>query len=240
MTELMREKLLQLVTEVESILTPKHDSQIVLGTPNHLYYISLSGVIIAPSGQPGTHMIQQTTKDCSPQLQKISVRNDGTVVKSQRQKNKSAQRRQPLISPGPQPTRIDLLNDLLAGKRQWDSNFMLQFMLDTSLSDASSLLKWQTWLFLCQSFLLDNVVWCSDPQNVIRTLHCRSTWRLFLQQCSSRRMEPLHRNNRSIDPSGRGTDETAAAYISQQTVFCTCTKCVLIEMDTLTTRSWTF
>jgi hypothetical protein len=29
MTELMREKLLQLVTEVESILTPKHDSRII-------------------------------------------------------------------------------------------------------------------------------------------------------------------------------------------------------------------
>ena len=40
MTELMREKLLQLVTESESILTPKHDSRILfLGTPQTTFTI---------------------------------------------------------------------------------------------------------------------------------------------------------------------------------------------------------
>ena len=41
MTELMREKLLQLCTEAESILTPKHDSRIMpAGTPQTPYYLS--------------------------------------------------------------------------------------------------------------------------------------------------------------------------------------------------------
>ena len=40
MTELMREKLLQLCTEAESILTPKHDSRILfLGTPQTTFTI---------------------------------------------------------------------------------------------------------------------------------------------------------------------------------------------------------
>ena len=40
MTELMREKLLQLCTEAESILTPKHDSRIcILGTPQTTFTV---------------------------------------------------------------------------------------------------------------------------------------------------------------------------------------------------------
>ena len=59
-------------------------------------------------------------------------------------------------------------------------------------------------------------------------------------QCQSGPTGNLTRNNRSIDPSGRGTDETTAAYISQHNGFLYLHEYELIEMDTQTRRYWTF
>jgi len=64
----------------------------------------------------------------------------------------------------------------------------------------------------------DQVVWCSDPQNVIKDLptvglpgdyfyspmQLQGEWTGFSESICS------------VDPSGRGTDETAAAFISQK------------------------
>ena len=58
-------------------------------------------------------------------------------------------------------------------------------------------------------------------------------------QCQSGQTGSLHGDNRSIDPSGRGTDETTAAYISQHNGFYL-HEMELIEMDTQTRRYWTF
>jgi hypothetical protein len=104
------------------------------------------------------------------------------------------------------------------------SNFMLQFMLDTSLSDA------QKFPLKCADLIItsvnpttapESVVWCSDPQNVIKDLptvglpgdyfyspmQLQGEWDSYSETICS------------IDPSGRGTDETAAAFISQRNGF---------------------
>ena len=104
------------------------------------------------------------------------------------------------------------------------SNFMLQFMLDTSLSDAEKFpLKCSDLVVTAvnPSTAPESVVWCSDPSNVIKELptvglpgdyfyspmQLQGTWNPYTETICS------------IDPSGRGTDETAAAYISQRNGF---------------------
>jgi len=62
---------------------------------------------------------------------------------------------------------------------------MLQFMLDTSLSDAEKfplkMLLTLLSLVLIPTTAPDSIVWCSDPQNVIKDLPTVGlTWRLFL------------------------------------------------------------
>jgi hypothetical protein len=206
MTELMREKLLQLCTEAESILTPKEDSRIMyLGTP-------------------------QTTFTVYKRLAERSYK--------------------PFVWPARYPRKTTIYEGLLApqlvedidnGAKKWDvtddrfdnedliereasmgrSNFMLQFMLDTSLSDADKFpLK-------CSDLVVtsvnpksapESVIWCSDPQNVIKDLpivglpgdyfyspmQLQGEWDSYTETICS------------IDPSGRGSDETTAAYLSQR------------------------
>ena len=206
MTELMREKLLQLCTEAESILTPNEDSRIMyLGTP-------------------------QTTFTVYKRLAERSYK--------------------PFVWPARYPRKItnyegllapQLVEDLDKGAEKWDvtddrfdnedliereasmgrSNFMLQFMLDTSLSDADKFpLK-------CADLIVTSVnpksapesaIWCSDPQNVIKDLptvglpgdyfyspmQLQGDWDSYTETICS------------VDPSGRGSDETTAAYLSQR------------------------
>ena len=209
MTELMREKLLQLCTEAESILTPKEDSRIMyLGTPQTTFtvYKRLAERSYKPFVWPARYPRKTTNYEG-------------------------------LLAP-------QLVEDLDNGAEKWDvtddrfdnedliereasmgrSNFMLQFMLDTSLSDADKFpLK-------CADLVVtsvnpksapESVVWCSDPQNVIKDLpivglpgdyfyspmQLQGDWDSYQETICS------------IDPSGRGTDETTAAYISQRNGF---------------------
>jgi hypothetical protein len=104
------------------------------------------------------------------------------------------------------------------------SNFMLQFMLDTSLSDAEKFpLKFSDLVVTSvnPTQAPDAVVWCSDPRNVLKDLptvglpgdyfyspmQLQGEWTEYTETICS------------VDPSGRGTDETAATYISQKNGF---------------------
>jgi len=210
MTEFMREKLLQLCTEAESILTPKQDSRIMyLGTPQTTFTI----------------------------YRKLAERNYKPFVWPARYPRKVSQY-EGLLAP-------QLVEDIDGGAEKWDvtdpdrfdnedliereasmgrSNFMLQFMLDTSLSDA------EKFPLKCADLIVtsvnpttapESVVWCSDPQNVIKDLptvglpgdyfyspmQLQGEWSDYSETICS------------IDPSGRGSDETAAAYISQRNGF---------------------
>ena len=209
MTEFMREKLLQLCTEAESILTPKNDSRIMfLGTPQTTFTV----------------------------YRKLAERSYKPFVWPARYPRKVSQY-EGLLAP-------QLVEDIDGGAEKWDvtddrfdnedliereasmgrSNFMLQFMLDTSLSDA------EKFPLKCSDLIVtsvnpttapESIVWCSDPQNVIKDLptvglpgdyfyspmQLQGTW------------DPYQETICSVDPSGRGSDETAAAYISQRNGF---------------------
>ena len=206
MTEMMREKLLQLCTEAESILTPKDDSRIMyLGTPQTTFtvYKRLAERSYKPFVWPARYPRKTTNYEglLAPQLvEDIENGSQKWDVTDDRFDNE------------------DLIEREASMGR---SNFMLQFMLDTSLSDADKFpLK-------CSDLIVtsvnpksapESVIWCSDPQNVIKELptvglpgdyfyspmQLQGNWDSYTETICS------------IDPSGRGTDETTAAYLSQR------------------------
>ena len=121
MTELMREKLLQLCTEAESILTPKDDSRIMyLGTPQTTFtvYRKLAERNYRPFVWTARYPRNNTQYEgkIAPQLQE-DIDNGA----------------QPWAPTDDRFTEDDLVEREASMGR---SNFMLQFMLDTSLSDA--------------------------------------------------------------------------------------------------------
>jgi len=210
MTELMREKLLQLCTEAESILTPKDDSRIMyLGTPQTTFtvYRKLAERSYRPFVWPARYPknLSQYEGLIAPQLQEdIDMGAE--------------------IGACTDPDRFDD-NDLVDREASMGrSNFMLQFMLDTSLSDAEKFPLKMADLVVTSvnpTQAPDAVVWCSDPRNVIKELptvglpgdyfyspmQLQGEWGSYTETICS------------VDPSGRGTDETAAAYISQKNGF---------------------
>ena len=210
MTELMREKLLQLCTEAESILTPKHDSRIMyLGTPQTTFTI----------------------------YRKLAERNY-----------------RPFVWPARVPRKLDnyegllapqLQDDIEGGAEAWDvtdpdrfndddliereaamgrSNFMLQFMLDTTLSDAEKFPLKMADLIVTSvnpTTAPESIVWCSDPKNVIKeapTVGLPGDYFYSPMQLQGQ-WDDYSETICSIDPSGRGSDETAATYISQRNGF---------------------
>ena len=210
MTEFMREKLLQLCTEAESILTPKNDSRIMyLGTPQTTFtiYRKLAERNYKPFVWPARYprKVSQYEGLLAPQL--VEDMDEG-------------------FDPWgvTDPDRFDNEDLIEREASMGRSNFMLQFMLDTSLSDA------QKFPLKCADLIItsvnpttapESVVWCSDPQNVIKDLptvglpgdyfyspmQLQGEWDSYSETICS------------IDPSGRGTDETAAAFISQRNGF---------------------
>ena len=211
MTEMMREKLLQLCTEAESILTPKKESRIMyLGTPQTTFtvYRKLAErnyrPFVWPARYPRADNIKKYDNLLAPDLvQDLEMGADEWSPTDNRF------------------THDDLLEREASMGR---SNFLLQFMLDTSLSDAEKFpLKFSDLVVTSvnPTKAPDSVVWCSDPRNVIKELpivglpgdyfyspmDLQGEWEDYTETICS------------VDPSGRGTDETAACYISQRNGF---------------------
>ena len=210
MTEMMREKLLQLCTEAESILTPKKDSRIMyLGTPQTTFtiYRKLAERNYRPFVWPARYPRSLSNYEglLAPQLQSdIDVGAEAWQVTD--------------------PDRFsgdDLLEREAAMGR---SNFMLQFMLDTTLSDAEKFpLKFADLIVTSvnPTQAPDSVVWCSDPRNVLKdlpTVGLPGDYFYSPMQLQGE-WEPYTETICSVDPSGRGSDETAATYISQRNGF---------------------
>ena len=210
MTEMMREKLLQLCTEAESILTPKDDSRIMyLGTPQTTFTI----------------------------YRKLAERNYRPFVWPARVPRKLANYEgllapqiQEDIEQGADPWEVTdpdrfANDDLLEREASMGrSNFMLQFMLDTSLSDAEKFPLKMADLIVTSvnpTTAPDSVIWCSDPKNCIKdapTVGLPGDYFYSPMQLQGE-WEPYQESICSVDPSGRGSDETAAAYISQRNGF---------------------
>jgi hypothetical protein len=210
MTELMREKLLQLCTEAESILTPKKDSRIMyLGTPQTTFtiYRKLAERNYRPFVWPARYPRELSNYEglLAPQLQEdIDMGAEKWEVTD--------------------PDRFandDLLEREAAMGR---SNFMLQFMLDTSLSDAEKFPLKMSDLIVSSvnpTDAPDSIIWCSDPRNVIKDLPTVGLPGDYFYSPMQLQGEwgPYTETICSVDPSGRGTDETAAAFISQRNGF---------------------
>jgi len=98
---------------------------------------------------------------------------------------------------------------------------MLQFQLDTSLSDAEKFPLKMADLIITSvnpDTAPENLIWCSDPANVIKdapTVGLPGDYFYSPMQMQGEWAE-YDETICSIDPSGRGTDETAACYLSQR------------------------
>jgi len=212
MTELMREKLLQLCTEAESILTPKKDSRIMyLGTPQTTFtvYRKLAErnyrPFIWPSRYPRKDKLSQYEGLLAPQIVEDIERgvDEWTPTDSDRFSDD------------------DLLEREAAMGR---SNYMLQFQLDTTLSDAEKFpLKFADLVITSvnPTQAPDAVVWCSDPRNCLKDLPTVGLPGDYFYSPMQLQGDwtPYTETICSVDPSGRGTDETAATYISQKNGF---------------------
>jgi hypothetical protein len=210
MTELMREKLLQLCTEAESILTPKEDSRICyLGTPQTSFtvYSKLAERSYKPFIWPARYprKVSQYEGLLAPQL--VADIDNGA---------------EPWNVTDPCRFADDDLIEREAAMGR--SNFLLQFMLDTSLSDSEKFpLKMADLVVTAvnPTTAPDSVIWCSDPRNVIKELPTVGLPGDYFYSPMQLQGEwhPYQETICSVDPSGRGTDETAAAFISQRNGF---------------------
>ena len=212
MTELMREKLLQLCTEAESILTPKSDSRICyLGTPQTVFtvYRKLAErnyrPFVWPSRYPRKDKLSKYEGLLAPQIQEDL--DDGADEWD--------------VTDPDRFSNDDLLEREAAMGR---SNYMLQFQLDTSLSDSEKFPLKMADLVVTSvnpKTAPDQVVWCSDPANVIKDLPTVGLPGDYFYSPMQLQGEwtPYAETICSVDPSGRGTDETTAAFISQKNGF---------------------
>ena len=207
MTELQREKLLQLCTEAESVLTPKETSRIIyLGTPQTTFtvYRKLAERGYRPFVWPARYP------------KKISGYEGLLAPQLQEDIDKGAEAWKPTDS-----MRFDDEELLQREASMGRSNFMLQFMLDTSLSDAEKFpLKFSDLIVTSVNPELapDSVVWCSDPRNTLKELPAVGLPgdRFYSPMVIQGDWEPYQEVICSVDPSGRGKDETAACILGQR------------------------
>ena len=205
-TDFMREKLLQLVTEGESVLTPKEDSRIVfLGTPQTTFtiYRTLRERNYKPFVWPARYPKDLTGYDevLAPQLVRDIEKKGHETIKWQ-----------------PTDTRFSEINLLERETSMSRSNFMLQFMLDTSLSDA---LKFPLKLSDFSVLPLDmekgpsDLVWGSDQDTLLNLPAVALPGDRWHRPKTTSDFVPYGQTIVAVDPSGRGKDETVAVILSQ-------------------------
>ena len=204
-TDMQREKLLQLVTEAESILTPNDESRILfLGTPQTTFtiYRKLAERAYKPFVWPARYPKSLANYEglLAPQLEE-----DIYKEKVERW--------------APTDTRFSDKDLIEREGAMGRSNFMLQFMIDTSLSDAEKFpLKFQDLIVTplgeeCAA----RYAWSADPRYQLKELNPVGLPgdRFYAPMFIDEDAVPYNETIVSIDPSGRGADETVAAVISQ-------------------------
>lgn len=205
-TDLMREKLLQLVTEGESVLTPKDDSRIIfLGTPQTTFtiYRTLRErnyiPMVWPARYPKTLVGYEDVlaQELQDDIEKHGL--ESLIWK-------------------PTDTRFSEINLLEREQSMSRSNFMLQFMLDTSLSDA---LKFPLKLADLMAMPLDmkmgpsSIVWRADKTTVLDLPAVALPGDRWHAPAETGPSQAWGDTIVAVDPSGRGKDETVAMVVSQ-------------------------
>ena len=205
-TDLMREKLLQLVTEGESVLTPREDSRIVfLGTPQTTFtiYRTLRERNYKPFVWPARYPKSLVGYEdiLAEELQK-DIDEKGLDQ----------------LSWTPTDTRFSEINLLEREQSMSRSNFMLQFMLDTSLSDA---LKFPLKLSDFSVLPLDmargpsDLVWGADKETLLDLPAVALPGDRWHRPKATGEFIPWNETITAVDPSGRGKDETVSIILSQ-------------------------
>ena len=205
-TDLMREKLLQLITEFESVLTPKKDSRIIfLGTPQTTFtiYKTLHERSYIPMVWPARY--PKTLVGYEDTLAKellADIEREGLDK----------------LSWTPTDTRFSEINLLEREQSMSRSNFMLQFMLDTSLSDA---LKFPLKLSDFSVMPLDlakgpsDVIWGADKETLLDLPAVALPGDRWHRPKKEGEFVSWGETIVAVDPSGRGKDETVAVILSQ-------------------------
>ena len=205
-TDMMREKLLQLVTEFESVLTPKLDSRIVfLGTPqsNFTIYRQLRERGYIPMVWPARY-----PKNLVGYEDVLAEELVADIEKEGLEK----------LAWKPTDTRFSEINLLERELSMSRSNFSLQFQLDTSLSDA---LKFPLKLSDFSVMPLDpskgpsDVVWGSDKETLLDLPAVALPGDRWHRPKSTGEYISYGQTIVAVDPSGRGKDETVAVVLSQ-------------------------
>ena len=205
-TDMMREKLLQLITEFESVLTPKVDSRIIfLGTPQSCFtiYKTLHERNYIPMVWPARYP-------------KSLVGYEGTLAK-ELQEDIDKQGLESLAGK-PTDTRFSDIDLLTREQSMSRSNFLLQFMLDTSLSDA---LKFPLKLSDFSAMPLDlgkgpsDVIWGADKETRLDMPAVALPGDRWHRPKETGEYVPYGETIIAVDPSGRGKDETVSVVLSQ-------------------------
>lgn len=207
-TDMQREKLLQLVTEAEAILIPEGNSRIMfLGTPQSVFsiYRKLAERSYKPFVWPARYPRKVSGYEgfLAPELEQ-DIDDKGLEG----------------LSWTPTDTRFSDFDLIEREAAMGRSNFMLQFMLDTSLSDAEKFpLKFQDLIVtpVNPDQGPENIVWSSDPRNVYKELPAVGLPgdRYYAPMALQGDYRPYSETICAVDPSGRGLDETVAVYLSQ-------------------------
>ena len=225
-TDMQREKLLQLVTEGESILTPDDTSRILfLGTPQSTFtiYRKLAERSYRPFVWPARYPQDLSKYEglLAPQLGRRHRERRGGWT--------------------PTDTRFNDLDLMEREAAMGRSNFMLQFMLDTSLSDAEKFpLKFQDLIVTPLGMeCAERYAWSADPRYMIKDLNPVGLPgdRFYGPMYIDEGICPYNETIVSVDPSGRGTDETVAVVLARLMVMSLFVICVLSVMVILMTPS---
>ena len=205
-TDMMREKLLQLITEFESVLTPKKDSRVVfLGTPQSTFSVYKQlrerGYIpmVWPSRYPKSMVGYE---DVLAQELQNDINKHGLES----------------LAWKPTDNRFSEINLLEREQSMSRSNYMLQFQLDTSLSDA---LKFPLKLSDFSVLPLDmekgpsDLVWGSDKETMLDLPAVALPGDRWHRPKAVSEFVQWGETIVAVDPSGRGKDETVAVILSQ-------------------------
>ena len=203
-TDGLREKLLQLVTESESILTPHEDSRILfLGTPQSCFTIYSK---LAQRSYKQFVWPARYPEDIANYEDRLAPQLVNDIEKG--------------VEKGtPTDTRFSDLDLLEREAAMGRSNFMLQFMLNTSLSDAEKFpLKFQDLIVTpLGNECAERYSWSADPRYLIQELNPVGLPgdRFYRPMFIDEGIVPYNETIVSVDPSGRGSDECVAMVLSQ-------------------------